>query len=65
MGEVLRVAMRVVQATAGKLSQPMAVWLPRMLVPMAASRTDSWRSTPAISRSKLVIVPCGFESETT
>jgi hypothetical protein len=41
-GEELRVAIRVVQATAGELSQPMAVWACLICVgPMAASSTAS------------------------
>jgi hypothetical protein len=65
IGVSLRVAMRVVHATAGELSQPMANWAPTIALPIAVSRTAVWRSTPAISRSELVIWPVGFVLDTT
>jgi hypothetical protein len=55
MGEVLWLAIRVVQATAGELSQPMAICIPCKSEPSAV-----------ISRSELVMVPpLGFDSEAT
>jgi hypothetical protein len=65
IGVSLRVAMRVVHATAGELSQPMAIWAPTIALLIAVSRTASWRRTPAISRSEFVIWPVGFVADTT
>jgi hypothetical protein len=62
---VLRVAILAVHVTAGELSLPMAVWVACIAGPMWASSTVSCSNTPAISRSEFVIVPPGFESETT
>jgi hypothetical protein len=62
MGEPLRVAMRFIQDTAGELSHPTAAWAPHIFSrPMVVL----CRSTPAISKPELVIVPAGFVAETT
>jgi hypothetical protein len=48
------------------LSHPMAAWVPSIaLYPMVASKTPSWRTTPAISRLEFVRRPSGLEEETT
>jgi hypothetical protein len=65
IGDMLHVAILVVQATAGELSLPMAIWAAYITGPIYASMTVSWSNTPAISRLEFVIVPPGLESDTT
>jgi hypothetical protein len=65
MGEALREAMRVVQETAGELSEPIADCVPAMSAPSLTSKTVWCNNTPAISKSELVSLPWGFWSDTT
>jgi hypothetical protein len=56
--------MRWVHATAGELSEPMVTDVWRRLTP-SCSRATNCNSTPAISKSEFVRVPCGFLSDIT